>query len=139
MSIPSVYGLVLVSATMVMASPPVKAPARVAGERKSVELTVYNSNLALIREERMIPLSKGANRVVVPEIPATIEATSLHFASLTDPASVRVLEQNYQFDLVSREKLLEKYLGRTVEFVRKEPGSDREVTVQGKLLAVGAG
>jgi hypothetical protein len=111
--------------------------ARLASERKNVDLTVYNGGQALIREERSIALSKGENRVQVPDIPATIDATSLHFASLTDPASVRVLEQNYQYDLVSQAKLLEKYLGKTVEFMREDPATRRETPVTGRILAVG--
>jgi hypothetical protein len=109
--------------------------ARMAGERTSVDLTVYNANLALVREERGISLSKGANRVTVPDVPATIIPASLHFSSLTDPSGVRVLEQNYQYDLVSQAKLLEKYVGKTVEFRRADPESKREVTVSGKLLS----
>jgi hypothetical protein len=75
--------------------------------------------------------------VQVPDIPATIDATSLHFASLTDPAAVRVLEQNYQYDLVSQAKLLEKYLGKTVEFMREDAATRREIAVPGRILAVG--
>jgi hypothetical protein len=116
------------------AAPP---PAREASERRSVDLTVYNSNLALVREERVIPLAKGGNRVVIPDVPATIDPASLHFASLTDRDGVRVLEQNYQYDLVSQHKLLEKYVGKTVEFVR-EDASGKETRVSGKLLSVGA-
>jgi hypothetical protein len=119
------------------AESPAKAAPRLASERKSVDLTVYNSGQALVREERTIDLAKGDNRVQVPDIPATIDATSLHFASLTDPASVRVLEQNYQYDLVSQAKLLEKYLGKTVDFLREDPASHRETAVPGRILAVG--
>src|SRR5512142_1136838 len=87
---------------------------QVAGERTSVDLTVYNSNMALIREERPITFRQGMNRIIVPEIPATIDGTSLHFASLTDPLSVRILEQNYQYDLVHQAKLLDKYIGKDI-------------------------
>ena len=45
-----------------------------------------------------------------------------------------VLEQNYQYDLVSQDKLLEKYIGKEVEFVRTDPESKKEFTVKGKLL-----
>ncbi|HMD14507.1 MAG TPA: hypothetical protein VKI62_07780, partial [Bacteroidota bacterium] len=99
-----------------------------ASDRTSVDLTIYNDNLSLIREERTIDLPKGLSHVVVPDIPATIDGTSLHFTSLTDPLSVRVLEQNYEYDLVSREKLLERYIGKEIQF-----GG-----VTGKLLAVGS-
>jgi hypothetical protein len=110
-------------------------PARVAGERTAVDLTVYNGNLALVREQRMISLAKGANRAVIPDVPATIMASSLHFASLTDPAAVRVLEQNYQYDLVSQAKLLEKYVGKSVEFRRLDPETRKETVVTGRLLS----
>jgi hypothetical protein len=107
------------------------------GERQTVDLTIYNQNLSLIREERSIQLSKGTSRVVIPDIPATIDGTSLHFVSLTHPSGVRVLEQNYQYDLVHQAKLLEKYIGKQVEFVREDPVTKKEYSVYGKLLSSG--
>jgi hypothetical protein len=108
-----------------------------ASDRQSVDLTIYNVNLALVREERTIDLTKGINRVVIPDIPATIDGTSLHFSSLTEPAAVKVLEQNYQYDLVHQAKLMEKYIGKEVEFVRYDNETKKEYTVKGKLLATG--
>ncbi|MBI1806410.1 MAG: hypothetical protein HYR76_05100 [Ignavibacteria bacterium] len=108
-----------------------------AGERTSVDLTIYNQNLSLIREERTFSIAKGLSRVIVPDIPATIDGTSLHFSSLTDPLAVRVLEQNYQYDLVNQAKLLEKYIGKEVEFVRFNEDTKKEYAVTGKLLAAG--
>ncbi|HLB01345.1 MAG TPA: DUF4139 domain-containing protein [Bacteroidota bacterium] len=110
-----------------------------AGDRTSVDLTVYNQNLSLVREERSVLLTGGLNTVVVPDIPATIDGTSLHFRSLMDPTGVRILEQNYQYDLVSQAKLLEKYLGKEIEFVRLNEETKQEYTVRGKLLATGFG
>jgi hypothetical protein len=114
-----------------------KGQQQVAGERTSVDLTVYNSNMALIREERPITFVKGLNHIIVPDIPATIDGTSLHFSSLTDPTSVRILEQNYQYDLVHQAKLLEKYIGKEIEFIRLDEATKKEYTVKGKLLATG--
>ena len=108
-----------------------------ASERLSVDLTIYNQNLALVREERTIDLLKGINRIVIPDIPATIDGTSLHFSSLTDPSAVKVLEQNYQYDLVHQAKLMEKYIGKEVEFIRTDNDSKKEYSVKGKLLATG--
>jgi hypothetical protein len=110
---------------------------RPAGERTSVDLTVYNQNLSLVREERTFALGKGTTTVVVPDVPATIDGTSVHFLSLTDPQGVRVLEQNYQYDLVHQARLLERYLGREVEFIRTDPVTSREYAVSGKLLSTG--
>jgi hypothetical protein len=107
------------------------------GERTSVDLTIYNQNLSLIREERTINIVKGLSRVIIPDIPSTIDGTSLHFSSLTDPFAVRVLEQNYQYDLVNQGKLLEKYIGKEVEFVRFNEETKKEFSVFGKILATG--
>jgi len=108
-----------------------------AAERTSVDLTIYNQNLSLIREERSINLPKGFSSLVIPDIPATIDGSSLHFLSLTDPPAVRVLEQNYQYDLVHQGKLLEKYLGKDIDFIRLNEETKKEYTVTGKLLATG--
>ncbi len=113
------------------------AESRVVGDRLSVDLTIYNMNLALIREERLLNLAKGTSRLVIPDIPATIDGTSLHFLSLRDPKSVKVLEQNYQYDLVHQAKLLEKYIGKTVQFVRWDQKEKQEYIVDGRLLSTG--
>jgi len=109
----------------------------VAGDRTSVDLTIYNQNLSLIREERQILLNRGWNKVILPEIPATIDATSLHFMSLTDRTGVRILEQNYQYDLVHQARVLEKYVGKEIEFIREDGATKKEYTVKGRLIATG--
>lgn len=108
-----------------------------AGAPSSTELTIYNADFALIREERTMNLAKGFNTVVVPDIPATIDGTSLHFSSLTEPSAVKVLEQNFQYDLIHHAKLLEKYLGKEVEFIRYDEATKKEYSVKGKLLSTG--
>jgi len=123
--------------------PPATATAQereaTAGDRSTVDLTVYNQNLSLVREERSVTLGSGLNTVIVPDIPATIDGTSLHFRSLLDPSGVRILEQNYQYDLVNQAKLLEKYVGKEIEFVRLNEETKQEYTVKGKLLTSGFG
>ena len=109
----------------------------IVADRTTVDLTIYNQNFSLIREERIINLAKGFSRVIIPEIPATIDGTSVHFLSLTDPSAVRILEQNYQYDLVHQAKLLEKYLGKEVEFIRYDQEKKKEYSVRGKILSTG--
>lgn len=104
-------------------------------QRTKVDLTIYNQNLSLIREERTLQLKKGISTVIIPDIPSTIDGTSLHFVSLTAPNAVRVMEQNYQYDLVNKNKLFSKYIGRTIEFVRLNEETKKEFTVSGKLLS----
>jgi hypothetical protein len=128
-----------VAAVLVLASllSPAQQKEKSAGERTSVDLTIYNQNLSLIREERSFSLSKGLSHVILPDIPSTIDGTSLHFISLTDPMAVRILEQNYQYDLVNQGKLLEKYIGKEVQFVRLNEETKKEYTVTGTLLTAG--
>ena len=128
------YFISLLFVVCLMMSSVFKAPAQSiipASSRQSVDLTIYNANLALVREERTIDLLKGLNRVVIPDIPATIDGTSLHFASLTDASAVKVLEQNYQYDLVHQAKLLEKYIGKEVDFIRTDNESKIDYIVKG--------
>lgn len=121
----------------VFPSPALSQNSLPSGERTAVDLTIYNQNLSLIREERTIRLPKGMGEVIIPDIPATIDGSSVHFQSLSDPTGVKVLEQNYQYDLVHQAKILEKYIGKEVEFVRVDPETKKEYTVKARLLATG--
>ncbi len=91
---------------------------------------------AVVRHERDIPLDRGKVSVRFADVAALIDPTTVSFESLTDPAGTRVIEQNFQFDLVSHEKLLQKYLDReiTVEQVR----GDKVETFTGTLLSSSA-
>lgn len=84
-------------------------------ERKEVGLTIYNQNFALVRDLRSLDLKEGLNQVRFSDIAAQIDATSVHFNSLTDPDGCSVLEQNYEYDLISRDKLMEKYIDRKIK------------------------
>jgi hypothetical protein len=79
--------------------------------KPGVHLTVYHENFALVKDRRELPdvLRKGVNTIQFRDVAATIDPTSVHFRSLTD-AGAQVLEQNYEFDLVNAEKLLQKYI-----------------------------
>ena len=94
----------------------------------------------VVREIRKLPLAKGENQVKFTDVAAGIDPTTVAFKSLTAPDSTSVLEQNYEFDLVNPDKLLEKYLGTNVIINRKqEPlAGDRSrmpETIEAKLLA----
>lgn len=80
-----------------------------------VALTVYNDNLALVRDTRMMEFKKGAGEVRFRDVAAQIDATSVHFKA----AGVDMLEQNFDYDLVSPDKLLQKYVDQTLEVVTK--------------------
>jgi len=83
-----------------------------------VAITVYNQNLALVKEGRTLDLQKGVNRLNMTDVAAFIDPTSVHFR-LRSNDRVDLLEQNFQYDLVSADKVLQKYLGQTIDVVLK--------------------
>ena len=96
-------------------------------DQVDLAVTVYNSDIALVRDVRSIDLSRGTSDLHFMDIAATVNPTTVHFRSLTEPARVGVLEQNYQYDLLEPEKLLKKYVGRDVTLVRQRNGREEEV------------
>ncbi len=91
-----------------------------------INLTVYNNNLGLVKDVRAFQLKKGVNTVYVTDVASQIDPTSLGFKA----KGVNILEQNYEYDLISSSKLLTKYLNKSIEVFPKD-GSIKK----GKLLA----
>jgi hypothetical protein len=89
-------------------------------ERKEVNLTVYNQNFALVRDIRLLNLNEGINEVRFIDIAASIEPTSVHFKSITAPDRCGILEQNFEYDLVSADKLLLKYIDRKIRITTQD-------------------
>jgi hypothetical protein len=89
-------------------------------DQTDLALTVYNSNLSLVRDIRQLTLPAGETRLRFMDIAASINPATVHFRSLTEPAKLSVLEQNYEYDLLDPNKLLQKYVGREVTMVRQD-------------------
>jgi len=88
---------------------------------------------AMVRHERPVNLTAGRATLRFTDVAALIDPTTVQFSSLTDPANTRVLEQNFQFDLVSTEKLLSKYVDRQVAIERAV--GNQASTIEGTLLS----
>src|SRR6185503_9396988 len=104
-------------------------------------LTVYNSDIALVRDVRNLLLARGTGDLHFMDIAATVNPATVHFRSLTEPARVSVLEQNYEYDLLEPEKLLRKYVGREVTLMRarQNGNSTRDEAVKARLLSFNNG
>src|ERR1700750_1865640 len=87
---------------------------------------------AMVRKERDVKLASGRSTLKFADVAALIDPTTVTFTSLSEPRT-RVLEQNYQFDLVSTDKLLLKYIDRPIS-VERHVG-DRLETINGTLLS----
>jgi hypothetical protein len=92
---------------------------------------------ALVRDRRTLELQRGNGSVRITDVARRIDPTTVSFESLTDPAGTRVLEQNFQFDLVDQSKLIQRYLGETIT-VEQQRGDAIE-RVSGKLLSASGG
>ena len=106
-------------------------------DQSELAVTVYNSDIALVRDVRNLQLARGTSDLRFMDIAATVNPATVHFRSLSEPASVSVLEQNYEYDLLEPEKLLHKYVGRDVTLVRlrQDDGSTRAEEVKARLLS----
>ena len=106
-------------------------------DQTDLAVTVYNSNLALVRDVRQIDLPSGESRLRFMDIAASINPATVHFRSIGDPSKLDVLEQDYEYDLLDPQKLLQKYVGRDVTLVRavQKDGSTDFQQVQATLLA----
>lgn len=126
------------------ASPVAAAPAatrtQVSGDadRKQVSITVYNQGFGIVREVRdLAQLGTGRVALEFRDVAATIQPETVAVKSVG--GGLRVLEQNYRFDLLTPETLLNKYVGRNVRAYRYHEGSGKEDVVDAKLLSVAGG
>jgi hypothetical protein len=97
-------------------------------DQKSVAITIYNDNLGLVKDVRSIELKNGVQNLWFEGVAGAIDATTVHIRSVDSPDALRVLEQNFEYDLISPEKLMEKYLGQTVELVTTHEDGATETT-----------
>ncbi len=118
----------LAAAGAAWAKPDPGARAVTAQDQRDLAVTIYNGNLGLVKDIREASLPAGSSQVHFMDVAALIDPTSVHLKSLTDPAALKVLEQNYEYDLLSSEKLMEKYVGRKVRLYQGN-GSYVEATL----------
>ncbi len=112
-----------------------------ARDRQSVNITVYNSNLGLVRETRRLTLPQGQVALRFADVTAQIRPETVHLSSVTTPASLRILEQNYQYDLLNPAKLLDKFVGKEITLVLRHYQNNTETfePVQATLLSNNGG
>ena len=110
-------------------------------DQVDLSLTVYNGNLVLVRDVRDLEITPGTADLRFGDVAATVNAATVHLRSLTDPSTLGVVEQNYEYDLLEPDKLLRKYVGRDVTLVRArtENGTTRLEEVKARLVSYNNG
>jgi hypothetical protein len=109
------------------------------GDQQGVAVTIYNENLALVKDKRSITLEKGENKLAFREVSAKMrpETAFLQTASQTQPLTV--LEQNFDFDLLTPQKLIEKYVGKKIGVIKTHPTTGEETVEEAMVLSANNG
>lgn len=130
-------------AALVLAALPVTAQAQTAiaitdpdsSAQGEVAVTIYNNDLALVQDKRTLNLAGGRTRQEFPDVSASIRPETV---TLTG-AGIGVVEQNFDFDLLTPEKLMAKAVGRTITIVRTDPATKNEIREEARVLANNGG
>ncbi|WP_048811915.1 DUF4139 domain-containing protein [Methylobacillus flagellatus] len=106
-------------------------------DQQSIAVTIYNGDLALVKDQRKVNLQSGLNALALRDVSAQIRPETALLRSLS--GQLQTLEQNFDYDLLSPEKLLEKYIGQMVQVIRTNPATGAETVEQAYVLAVNNG
>ncbi len=98
-------------------------------------ITIYNNNLSLVDDMRTINFAAGKNKITLPNVSSAIDPTSVSFQA----AGINIIEQNFDFDLLTPAKMMEKAVGQFVTIVRVNPATGRETRQNAKVLSVNNG
>src|SRR6266404_6975187 len=120
--------LLMLGALALPTAAPATPPAITLDMQKDVMVTIYNGNLGLVKDVREIRLPAGTTDVQFMDVAALIDPTTVHLQSITDPAGLKILEQNYEYDLLTSQKLMEKYVGKKVRLYQSN-GTYQEATL----------
>ena len=113
-----------IASTLIALSIAVHAPAQVnqtsqtgLADQTDIAVTIYNNNLALVRDRRSVTLKTGEITLKFMDVAQQIMPETVSLASTSHPGALRILEQNYEYDLMSPGKMMEKYIGKNVRLV----------------------
>jgi hypothetical protein len=136
-------GLLLVATCLVAPALAVPALAQISAEipppsqtaQGEVSVTIYNNNLALVQDRRQLEIGANRSRLEFPDVSAQIRPETV---TLTGP-DIGIVEQNFDFDLLSPQALMQKAVGETVTIVRTNPANGQETRERARILAANGG
>jgi hypothetical protein len=133
---PRVPAFAAVSALALAAASPLFAQADPdATAQGDVSVTIYNNGLGLVQDIRQLPIASGRSTISFPDVSAQIRPETLSFAA----ADTGIIEQNFDFDLLTPAKLMEKAIGQTVTLVRTNPATGQETRERATVLSTAGG
>lgn len=106
-----------------------------ANAQGDLSLTIYNNGQTLVQDVRQTAIPAGRSSIAFPDVSAQIRPETLSFSA----AGAAIVEQNFDFDLLTPSKLMEKAIGQTVTLVRTNPATGREQQERAKVLSTAGG
>ncbi|OYW38408.1 MAG: DUF4139 domain-containing protein [Hydrogenophilales bacterium 12-61-10] len=104
-------------------------------DQYAVAVTIYNDNLALVKDARRVKLDRELNQLAWREVSAQMRPETAQLRNMSNPAGFRLQEQNFDFDLLTPQKLLEKYVGRELDVIRVNPATGVETRETATVLS----
>jgi hypothetical protein len=104
-------------------------------DQKQVAITIYNNNLGLVKDVRTIKFKPGVHEVKFMDVASQIRPVTVHIKSLTSPDKLSVLEQNYEYDLLNQQKLLDKFVNKKIKIFEKNYYTGEEEVYDAELLS----
>lgn len=134
-------GLVALAACALAAVPAAGAAERPVGldAQRGVAVTIYNDDLALVKDRRAVTLGAGESDLAFVDVSAQMRPETVVFTMAGAGGGLRVLEQNFNFDLLTPRKLLEKSVGETVRLIRVNPATGEENVEEAEVLSTNDG
>lgn len=108
-------------------------------DQKQLAITIYNQDLALIKDSRSVVLERGENALAWRDVSARMRPETALLRNSARPESFRLIEQNFDFDLLTPQKLLEKHVGRSLRVIKTHPASGAETSEEATLLSANGG
>lgn len=108
-------------------------------DQTNVEVTVYNNNLGLVKDTRSLALPIGEGELRFMDVASGIMPVTVHAKSLNAADKFQVLEQNYEYDLIDYNKLLDKFLDKKIKLIDRNDYQDRKDIVEGTLISNNGG
>jgi hypothetical protein len=100
-----------------------------------VAVTIYNNGQSLVQDDRRLSVTRGRSRIEFPDVSARIRPETVTLAG----PGLAIVEQNFDFDLLTPDKLMDKAVGQSITLVRTNPATGAERTERAKVLAANGG
>lgn len=132
MRLSSLLFFTLGSVSLAHADPAIVSPQ---SDQTGVAVTIYNQDLALVKDSRKLKLHNGLSALSFRDVSAQIKPETALLRSLLPNSSLQVLEQNFDFDLLSPQTLLEKFVGQQVSVIKTNPATGAETEEPATVLS----